>query len=120
MEYTQFTCGIFMNTLGTGTPRGETEALGGLRPWTFVVNMKAGTADLPGDGSSKMTFTRTHDIGEFVAAALDLPKWEEEMGMVGSTMSYNEVVDAIEKVTRRNMLVKYNSEEDLEKMISED
>ena len=120
MEYTQFTCGIFMNTLGTGTPKGETEALGGLRPWTFIINMKAGTADLPGDGSNKLTFTRTQDIGKLVAAALDLVKWEEEMGMVGSTMSYNEVVGAIEKVTKRKMLVKHNTEEELEKMIEED
>lgn len=120
MEYTQFTCGIFMNTLGTGTPNGETEALGGLRPWTFVINMKAGTADLPGDGNSKVTFTRTQDIGKFVAAALDLEKWEDEMGMVGSTMSYNEVVTAIEKVTRRKMLRKETPEEELKKMIRED
>lgn len=82
--------------------------------------MKAGTADLPGDGSNKMTFTRTQDIGKFVAAALDLEKWEEEMGMVGSTMSYNEVVGAIEKVTKRKMLVKHNTEEELAKMIKED
>ena len=120
MEYTQFTCGIFMNTLGTGTQKGETEALGGLRPWTFVINMKAGTADLPGDGSNKLTFTRTQDVGKFVAAALDLERWEEEMGMVGSTMSYNEVISAIEMVTKRKMLVKYNTEEELEKMIRED
>ena len=32
LEYTRFFCGIFMNTLGTGTPKGEAEALGGLRP----------------------------------------------------------------------------------------
>ncbi|CAD6581394.1 MAG: hypothetical protein ASARMPRED_000600 [Alectoria sarmentosa] len=120
MEYTQFTCGIFMNTLGTGTPNGETEALGGLRPWTFVINMKAGTADLPGDGNTKVTFTRTHDIGKLVAAALDLERWEDEMGMVGSTMSYKEVVSAIEKVTKRKMLVKEQSERELKKMIRED
>lgn len=120
MEYTQFTCGIFMNYLGTGTPKGETEVLSGLRPWNFVINTKAGTADLPGDGNSKLTFTRLQDVGKFVAAALDLDKWEDEMGMVGSTMSYNEVIDAIEKVTKRKMLVKNNSEVELKKLIKED
>ena len=120
MEYTQFTCGVFMNYLGTGTPKGEIEALGGLRPWNFVINIKAGTADLPGDGNTKMTFTRVQDVGKFVAAALDLDKWEEEMGMVGSTMSYSEVIGAIEKVTGRKMLVKENSEEELKEMIQED
>lgn len=119
LEYTQFTCGVLMNYLGTGAPKGETEALNGLRPWNFVVNVKAGTADLPGDGNAKLTFTRVEDVGKFVAAALDLNEWEEEMGMVGSTMSYNEVVGAIEKITQRKMLVKENSEEELQKMISE-
>ena len=42
------------------------------------------------------------------------------MGMVGSTMRYNEVIGAIEKVTGRKMLVKENSEEELKKMIKED
>lgn len=95
IEYTQITCSIFMDTLGTGTPKGETEALGGLRPWTFIINMKAETADLPGDWNSKLTLTRTQDIGKLVAAALDPDRWEEEMGMVESTMSYIEVVGAI-------------------------
>lgn len=119
MEYTQFTCGLFMNYLGTGTPKGKTEMLSGLRPWNFVIDNKAGTADLPGDGNSKLTFTRLQDVGKFVAAALDLDRWEDEMGMVGSTMSYNEVIDAIEKVTKRKMLVKSNSEEELKKLIKE-
>ena len=120
MECAQFTCGIFMNYLGTGTPKEEVDALAGLRPWNYVINTKAGTADLPGEGNAKLTFTRLQDVGRFVAAALDLDKWEEEMGMVGSTMSYNEVVRAIEKVTKRKMLVKENTEEELKKLIKED
>ena len=120
MECAQFTCGIFMNYLGTGTPKEGIDALGGLRPLNFVIDTKAGTADLPGDGNAKLTFTRLQDVGRFVAAALDLDKWEEEMGMVGSTMSYREVVSAIEKVTKRKMLVKENSEEMLKEIIKED
>ena len=119
MECTQFTCGIFMNYLGTGTPKEGTEALSGLRPWNFVININDGTADLPGDGNTKLTFTRLQDVGAFVAAALDLDKWEEEMGMIGDTMSYNEVISAIEKVTQRKMLVKRNSEEELKTLIKE-
>ena len=41
-----------------------------------------------------------------MAAALDLERWEEEMGMAGETMSYNEVVAVIEKVMGRKNLVK--------------
>ena len=109
-----------MNYLGTGTPKGESEVLSGLRPWNFVINTGAGTADLPGDGSTKLTFTRLQDVGKFVAAALDLDRWEEEMGMGGSNMSYKDVVAAIEKVTKRKMLVKENTEEELKKLIKED
>ena len=120
MEFAQFTCGIFMNYLGTGTPKEGIDALSGLRPWNFVIDTKAGTADLPGDGNAKLTFTRLQDVGKFVAAALELDKWEEEMGMVGSTMSYREVVSAVEKVTKKKMSVKENSAEKLKKMIKED
>lgn len=62
LEYTRFSCGLFTGAFGTGTPKplseigrmegcktGEEEALAGLRPWNFVVNMKAGTADYPGE-----------------------------------------------------------------------
>ena len=111
--------GLFMNTLGIGTPKGEEEALGGLRPWTFVINMKAGTADLPGNGNAAFTLTRTADIGRFVAAALELGKREEEIGMVGENTTYNELVGKIERATNRKMLVRYNSEEELERMAKE-
>ena len=76
MEYTQFTCGMFMNTLGNGSPIMDKQAPSSLLPWPFVINVIAGTADLPGDGNNKLTFTRAQDIGRFVAAALDLEKWE--------------------------------------------
>lgn len=42
------------------------------------------------------------------------------MGMVGSTMSYNEVVGVIEKVTGRKILVKESNKEKLKEMIRED
>ncbi|MCJ1460723.1 hypothetical protein MMC28_011105 [Mycoblastus sanguinarius] len=40
--------------------------------------------------------------------------------MVGSTVNYNEVIQAIELVTDRKMLVKQKSVEELGKMIKED
>lgn len=89
---------------------GEVEALGDLRPWTFVVNMKAGIADLPGDGNARLTFTRTQDVGMFVATGWSLEKWEADMGMVCSMVNYNEVVDAAENVLGgRKILVKRNT-----------
>lgn len=66
-----------------------------------------------------MTFTRTQVIEKFVAAALDLERWEEDMEMVGDTTSYNEVIGAFEKFTRWKMFVKDNSEDKLKKMVKE-
>ncbi len=120
LEYTKFACGLFMNVFVTGTPRAEEEALAGLRPWNFIVNVKAGTADLPGDGEAKATFTESRDVAKFVAASLDLDKWDEESGMEGSTVSLNEVVKLAEKVTKRKFLIKHNSLAELAEMINAD
>ncbi|KAL8704747.1 MAG: hypothetical protein Q9201_002094 [Fulgogasparrea decipioides] len=86
---------------------------------TFDVKVKAGTADLPGDGTVEVTFPRTQDIGRFVAASLDSPQWKEEMGMGGTTMTYREVVGVAEKVTGRELLVKCNGKAAMERMMEE-
>jgi hypothetical protein len=133
MEYTRFSCGIFMSILATGTPKsvtavgvaegaesGEQEALAGLRPWNFVVNMRAGTADLPGDGKVKTVFTDTRDVARFVEKALELESWPEELGMRGDLMDWREVIEVLEKVQGRKFLVRENSVEDMEKVARED
>ncbi|KAM0713992.1 hypothetical protein Q7P37_010956 [Cladosporium fusiforme] len=134
MEVTRFSCGIFMGFLGSGTPKGvtevgvreaaesgEQEALGGLRPWDFVVNCRAGTADLPGDGSAEVVLTDTRDVAKFVEAALVMGdgEWEEEMGMRGEVVSWKRIVEVLEEVQGRKFLVRENSVEDLERMIEE-
>lgn len=72
LEYTLFSRGIFMNGFAAGIPKGEEEALALLRPWNFVVNIQAGTADVPGMGEETVTFTEIGDVCRFVAAALEL------------------------------------------------
>ncbi|MCJ1471954.1 hypothetical protein MMC13_000596 [Lambiella insularis] len=114
LQYTNFATGIFMNCFVTGTPKGQEEALEGLRPWNFVVKIKQGNADIPGDGNKKVTFTTMGDVGRFVTAALDLEKWDEEMGMVGETASFNEVLALAERITKRKFLVKYKSIEEMD------
>ncbi|KAF2104236.1 NAD-P-binding protein [Rhizodiscina lignyota] len=112
-EYTRYSCGLFMNLLA---PHND-EALAGLRPWNFVINMTAGTADLPGDGTTKVTYTEINDICRFVVASLDLEKWPAESMMSGDDASYIDVVKMIEKVRGgEKMLVRTNTIEDMEKM----
>ncbi|KAB8437431.1 hypothetical protein FH972_025109 [Carpinus fangiana] len=109
MGYTRYCCGLFLNIMGSGTPKGQEEALGGLRPWNFVINMKAGTADVPGDGTDPISLTTTRDIGRFVAASLDLETWPELTLFEGDRKSFRDLVALAEEVQGRKFLVKENS-----------
>ncbi|KAF2222699.1 hypothetical protein BDZ85DRAFT_131229 [Elsinoe ampelina] len=130
LEYTKFSCGLFMNILGTGTPKdvsegswaatGEEEALGALRPWDFVIDKRRGTADLPGNGDTKMALTSTEDIGRFVLKALDLDAWPEELGMKGDLKTFNELVELLEKAQERKFLVRHNSVAEMQEQIQRD
>ncbi|TKA61975.1 hypothetical protein B0A55_10669 [Friedmanniomyces simplex] len=126
MEVTSFQCGIFMSTFATGTTKavtevgkregaktGEEEALAGLRPWNFVVNMRAGTADLPGDGTAPIVWTEMRDIAAFVYHALSLDHWPEVMGMRGDVKSYRDILSIIKRVQGRKFLVKENSVDEM-------
>ena len=126
LEYTRFACGLFMSVLATGTPKpltdvgkregkktGEEEALAGLRPWNYVINMKAGTADYPGEGTAPACFTDMRDIALFVYRALDLDKWPETLGMRGDVKSFKDVVEITGKVQGRKFLTNNNSVEEL-------
>ena len=132
MEYTRFSCGIFMGFLGTGTPKGvsavgkregarsgEEEALGGLRAWDFVVNAKNGTADFPGDGRQTVAFTDTRDVARFVEAALGMEVWPEELAMRGDLMDWRELVGIFERVQGRTFLVKENEVGEMERVAKE-
>lgn len=124
LEWTRFQCGIFMSVLATGTPKpltevgkqeglqtGEEEALAGLRPWNFVLNMKAGTADFPGDGTDPVVFTDIRDIARFVYRALEMESWPEVLGMRGDVKSFKELVGLSEKVQGRQWLTRDNARE---------
>ena len=132
MEYTRFSCGIFMGFLGTGTPKGlseigraegaksgEEEALGGLRAWDFVVNVGNGTADLPGDGRRAVAFTDTRDVARFVEGALGMEVWPEELGMRGDLMDWRTLVEVLERVQGRKFLVRENEVEEMERVARE-
>ncbi|EIM90015.1 NAD-P-binding protein [Stereum hirsutum FP-91666 SS1] len=122
LECTRLICGVFLNTMVTGTPKNQTEALGGLKPWNFLVAIPAGTADIPGDGKTPVPFTSTQDAGRFVAGSLDLERWEPVSGMAGGKKTYDEVVEIIERITggKRKMLRKYTSAEELRRKAREE
>jgi len=132
MEFTRFSCGIFMGFLGTGTPKGvsgvgegegagsgEEEALGGLRAWDFVVNVRNGTGDFPGDGRAAVGFTDTRDVARFVEGALGLERWGKEMGMRGDVLDWRQVVGVLERVQGRRFLWRENGVGEMERVARE-
>jgi NmrA-like family len=114
LDCARFMPGWFMNYLGQGCPEEKREgAIAGLDD-DFVIDYvdlaKAKmTVPLTESGKpAKITMTELGDIGRFVTAALDLEegKWEADMGMVGSTVDFEEVARVAEKVTGRKFEVK--------------
>lgn len=68
-------------------------------PIGIHIDMHSRTAAIPGDGDTRMMFSYSYDIARFVEAALDLPKWEEEMYCYSDLSTYNKVVELAEKNT---------------------
>lgn len=94
LEYTRLLNGLWMNVWGPGCLRNQAEALGAYRGRPpFAIDLKAGKAIIPGDASRKVVVTRTQDVGRFVAAAIDLPKWAPETRIAGDRLSLSDVVN---------------------------
>lgn len=104
-----------------GTPKNEAEALGGLRPFNYIIDLPAGTADIPGDGKTPVPFTSTQDVGMFVAGSLDLERWEPVSGMAGDMKTFEELIEIAESVTggKRKLLRRYTSAEEFRKKAEE-
>ena len=106
LECTRFTLGMFMNYLGLGCPADrKEEALAGLEDDLYLglIDIGAGHALVPVTDQgqpARMSMCELGDVGRFVAAALDLDKWEDEMSMVGSTTTMDEVVWMAERMGR--------------------
>lgn len=67
-----------------------------MAPTTFVVDMANKAATIPGTGNEPMTFTYTFDVAKFVAAFLDVPKWEETTYCYGDKTTWNEFLQLAE------------------------
>lgn len=75
---------IYINMFAGGSQR-EREAVSHFGSGKLLLDARAGTIDIPGDGTEKLTFTSAQDIGKFVAASLDLDEWEDVSGIVGES-----------------------------------
>lgn len=114
LECARFMPGWFMNYLGQGCPEERREeAIAGLDDDLLLDYIDIGratlTVPLTDDGRpAKVTMTEIGDVGRFVAAALDLAdgNWEQDMGMVGSTVDLDEISRKVEHVTGREVEVR--------------
>ena len=100
IEYTLFTNGMFMDYFAS--PQRPSASL---PPLTFGVDFNQGQANFVGTGDEPFCLTLADDVGRFVAAALELDKWEERLGMIGSRTTWNELIKLGEKVRGKKFVV---------------
>lgn len=100
IEYTLFTNGIFMDYFAS--PQKASASLPAL---TVGVDFNKCEANFVGTGDEPLCLTLADDVGRFVAAALDLDRWEERLGMIGSRTTWNELVRLGEQVRKKKFTV---------------
>lgn len=69
-----------------------------LAPYVVLLDIPENAAAIPGDGNKPVTFTHTSDVGRFVAASIDLERWDTVSYIIGDKMTVNEVVKLSEEV----------------------
>lgn len=93
LEWTQFSNGFLLDYYGM--PFIESH----MSPLAWVADMTSKTAVIPGTGDEPITLTYTRDLARFVAAVIDLPRWEEIFYVYGETITWNSFVKRAEEVT---------------------
>ncbi|KAL3419681.1 NmrA-like family protein [Phlyctema vagabunda] len=103
LEYTRFINGCFLDYFGH--PHAPTY----LPMFAVGLDVENGVAAIPGDGNSKVAFTYSKDIGDYVAAALDLDVWPEASFIAGDKVTFNEMLAIAEKTRGVSFKVSYDS-----------
>ena len=107
IEFTIFINGLFMDYFVS--PQRASQSL---PPHTLAVDFNKCEAAIVGTGDEPFSITLADDVGKFVAAALDLDRWDEKMGMVGSQTTWNELVKLGEEVRGKKFNVKRTTVEE--------
>jgi nucleoside-diphosphate-sugar epimerase len=91
LEWTTVYNGQIMDNLGTPYIKSY------MGEFSIHVDMANRAAAIPGTGNNLMSFTYSFDVARFVEAALDLPRWEEQMFCYGDVCTYNDVLKLAEE-----------------------
>jgi len=90
LEYTCVNNGYFLDYWGVPKVKSY------LQPIILVVDMQSNVAAIPGSGNVPVAFTHTFNVARYVAASLDLQKWEKESYIVGDKVTWNGFVKIAE------------------------
>ncbi|KAJ3955755.1 hypothetical protein N0V92_007706 [Colletotrichum tropicale] len=84
-----------------------------MTPFALFIDIPNDSAAIPGSGNVPSAFTHTRDVAKFVAAALDLKKWDNDLYIVGDKVTWNEFLKLAEDAKGTKFNVAYDSAEKL-------
>jgi hypothetical protein len=90
LEYTVVQNGCFLDYWCMNTVKSY------MVPATTVIDARNNAASIPGSGNTPVAFTHTSDVAKYVAALLDLNRWEPESFVVGDKVTLNEFLHLAE------------------------
>lgn len=92
LEYTNFYTGFFLDYWGIPAVKSY------MKPAVMVLDIAHNAAAIPGSGDTHLAFTHTTDVGKYVAAAMDLDKWEPGYNLSADRITWNEFLALAEGV----------------------
>jgi len=107
MQFTIFSCGIFMERFAPNGLHGYCGIGGGaglLGPNDYLVNVEAGTAQILENDArgrpAQVALTSVYDVARFIAAAIEVGPhtWPREIRMRGDHMSVGDIVTTVANV----------------------
>lgn len=117
LEVTRFYCGVWTNIYARGAVRDEEEATAGFKEDPLGVDVGKRTARLLLDGNAKLTFTRVQDVAAFAIKALELPRWNPILYIIGDVLSFKQVMQIAEDVTGAKFGITYVTEDDIQERL---
>jgi hypothetical protein len=74
-----------------------------LSPLVFAMDIANRVASIPGaTGNETISFTDTKDLGKFVVAALDLPKWNHALHCYSENSTWSGLIHIAEVITGKH------------------
>jgi nucleoside-diphosphate-sugar epimerase len=91
LEWTVFRNGFFMDYWGMPKVKSH------MQPVVFAIDVANDMAAIPGDGNATVELVHTSDVGKFVAASLELDKWDRVSYVIGDRVTWNEFLKLAEE-----------------------